>query len=117
MLQLLYPSYDVVEDFFGEGFFDGGIFCGHACGAMLEEVVEAFVLLDDVALVLGEGATQGGQILGSDDLQVFATIQCHHWTFDFGDVVLWIVVDEPFNPWVLHLWHLAELFYCDVLDL
>ena len=53
VLQFLYPSDNVVEDFFGEGFFNGGVFCEHACGAMLEQVVEAFVLLDDIALVFG----------------------------------------------------------------
>ena len=36
LLQSLDPSDDVVDDFFGEGFFYGGVFCGHACGAMLE---------------------------------------------------------------------------------
>lgn len=44
--QSLDPSDDVVDDFFGESFFDGGVFCGEACGAVLEQVVEAFVLLE-----------------------------------------------------------------------
>ena len=56
-LQFLYPLDDVTKHFFGDGFFDLSIFGGMTCGAMLEEVVQGFVLLDDVALVLWQSAT------------------------------------------------------------
>ena len=49
--QSLYPCDDVVEDFFGEGFFYFEVFIGSALFAMLEEVVETFVFFDDVFLV------------------------------------------------------------------
>ena len=62
----------------------------------------------EMTLKDGQRATQSGYTLTSDNLTVFTSIQGHHWAFDFSDVTLRIIVDEPLNPRTLFdLRHLA----------
>ena len=46
------PLRDVGQDFGGDGFFDIAVFGGKTSLAMLEEVVERRVLLDEMVLIL-----------------------------------------------------------------
>ena len=49
-MQLLKPLDDVVQHFLGNGFLDVTVLGGEACGAVLEEVIQPRILLEEVFL-------------------------------------------------------------------
>ena len=98
--QLINPVHDVLEYFGGDGFLNAFVFRGVASGAVLEEVVEGWVFLDEVFLSTGKQALDGGEVLGRDDLAVAVAVEGEDGTTGVADVIGRVVVNEPPQPWV-----------------
>ena len=98
--QLIDPLHDVLKDFGGDGFLYVSVFRGVAGGAVLEEVVEGWVFLDEVFLSTGKQALDGGEVLGRDDLAVAVAVEGEDGTTGVADVIRRVVVNEPPQPWV-----------------
>ena len=53
IIKALDPGDDVVDDVLRDAFLDDAILIGHACLAVLEQVVQAWVGLDEVIALAG----------------------------------------------------------------
>ena len=94
---------DVLDHLGRYGLLNPAVFVGKAGGAVLEQMVEPRVFLDEVLRGGGEQPPDGREVQRGDDLAVEVTVEDEDGAVRLADVFGRVVVDEPLQPGYLHV--------------